>query len=261
MEDISLVKAAALGPVEGVFTLIGLGLAMLGVSYYAKWKLVRNTHDFVIAGRQLGLGFGIAGLLSVWTWVIGILLPIGVTFQYGLSGLFWFTVPNGAAVIAVIPFAKKLRKLMPHGYTVSEFVSARYGGSKLARIVEEVGTYTVVAVSAIMPILIALTNDERFDYASLTQVQDISEAPKTREAPATTYGLEDQDEHSSTAQENDSLLFGAVSWVVGSALIIASYGWGWQFLFLGLIICLVGPIVSTIAINLDVKKYKKILAD
>lgn len=78
MEGISLAKAALLGPSEGIVTLIALGLAMLIVSYYAKWKLVKNTHDFVIAGRKLGLGFGIAGLLSVWTWVIGILLPIGV---------------------------------------------------------------------------------------------------------------------------------------------------------------------------------------
>jgi Na+/proline symporter len=139
MEGISLAKAAPLGPIEGIITLIGLGLTMLIVSYYAKWKLVRNTHDFVIAGRKLGLGFGIAGLLSVWTWVIGILLPIGVTFKYGLSGLFWFTVPNGAAVIAVIPFAKKLRRLMPHGYTISEFISARYEGAKLARIVVVAG--------------------------------------------------------------------------------------------------------------------------
>ncbi len=139
MEGISLTEAAPLGPVEGIITLILLGLAMLSLAYYAKWKLVRNTHDFVIAGRQLGLGFGIAGLLSVWTWVIGILLPIGVTFKYGLSGLFWFTVPNGAAVIAVIPFARKLRRLMPHGYTISEFISARYEGAKLARIVVVAG--------------------------------------------------------------------------------------------------------------------------
>jgi len=139
MEAISLVKATPLGNIEGVITLIALGLLMLTIAYYAKWKLVKNTHDFVIAGRKLGLGFGIAGLLSVWTWVIGILLPMGVTFQYGLSGLFWFTVPNGAAVMAVIPFAKKLRRLMPHGYTISEFISARYAGAKLARIVVVAG--------------------------------------------------------------------------------------------------------------------------
>lgn len=139
MDGISLAERAPLGAFEGIVTLLGLGLAMLLLSYYAKWKLVRNTHDFVIAGRRLGFGFGVAGLLSVWTWVIGILLPIGVTFQYGLSGLWWFTVPNGLSVVAVIPFAKKLRSLMPHGYTISEFVSVRYGGAKLARIVVVAG--------------------------------------------------------------------------------------------------------------------------
>ncbi|MBD2435370.1 sodium:solute symporter [Nostoc sp. FACHB-110] len=139
MLGITLTASASLGQTEGIITLIVMGLVMLTVSYYAKWKLVRNTHDFVIAGRKLGLGFGIAGLLSVWTWVIGILLPIGVTYKYGLSGLWWFTVPNGLSVVAVIPFAKKLRRLMPHGYTISEFVSVRYGGAKLARIVVVAG--------------------------------------------------------------------------------------------------------------------------
>jgi len=54
MEGISFAQAALLGPIEGIVTLIALGLAMLIVSYYAKWKLVKNTHDFVIAGRKLG---------------------------------------------------------------------------------------------------------------------------------------------------------------------------------------------------------------
>lgn len=76
-----------------------------------------------------------------------------------------------------------------------------------------------------------------------------------------TYGLEDEDDRVNTEKENNALLFGAASWVFGSAIIIASYGWGWQFLFLGPIICLLGPIVPIIAMNLDIKKYQKILAN
>lgn len=76
-----------------------------------------------------------------------------------------------------------------------------------------------------------------------------------------TYGLEDEDEHLSTSGENDSLLFGAVFWIVGSALIIASYGWSWQFLFLGPIICLLGPIVPIVAMNADIKQYKQRLTN
>jgi len=133
VKGIELTTGTHLSPIAGIVTMIGLGLAMLTLGYYAKTKLVKTTHDFIIAGRKLGFGFGVSGLLSTWTWVVGILMPIAVTYSYGLSGLWWFTVPNGVAVVAVIPFARKLKSLMPHGYTISEFTSVRYGGAKLAR--------------------------------------------------------------------------------------------------------------------------------
>jgi Na+/proline symporter len=55
-----------------------------------------------------------------------------MTFQWGLSGLFWFVVPNGLAVMAMIPFARVLRKNMPEGYTISEFIQYRFDRSKVA---------------------------------------------------------------------------------------------------------------------------------
>ncbi|MEH2407522.1 hypothetical protein [Nostoc sp.] len=78
-----------------------------------------------------------------------------------------------------------------------------------------------------------------------------------------TYGLDDQDldeddDNESTA--NKILGFGAFFLVVISALIIASYGFGWGFLYLGPIICLLGPIVPIVAMELDLKRYKKVLA-
>jgi len=57
MEGIQLVAGNPLGLVQGVTTLIGLGVAMLVLANFTRAKLVKNTHDFVIAG-----------LLSVWTW-------------------------------------------------------------------------------------------------------------------------------------------------------------------------------------------------
>ncbi|MBD2153812.1 sodium:solute symporter [Leptolyngbya sp. FACHB-16] len=135
MNGIELVQSQPLGVIPGILTLVLMGVAMLVLAFYSKTKLVKNTHDFVIAGRKLGFGFGVAGLLSVWTWVVGILMPIAVTYSYGLSGLWWFAVPNGISVVAVVPFARKLKALMPHGYTISEFVAVRYDGAKLARVV------------------------------------------------------------------------------------------------------------------------------
>lgn len=128
-----------MGAAAGLLTILALGAVMLSVALFARAKLVKSTHDFIIAGRKLGFGFGVAGLVSVWTWVVGILMPAAVTYSFGLSGLFWFTVPNGLAVVAVVPFARKLRRLMPHGYTISDFVNVRFGGNKTATIVAIAG--------------------------------------------------------------------------------------------------------------------------
>jgi Na+/proline symporter len=139
MSQLQLPASAPLGPTAGIMTLVVLGLVMSVVALFARAKLVKNTHDFVIAGRNLGFGFGVAGLLSIWTWVVGILMPIAVTYQFGLSGLWWFTVPNGVAVVAVVPFATKLKRLMPRGYTISEFIAVRYRGNNVARAVVVAG--------------------------------------------------------------------------------------------------------------------------
>jgi len=136
---IELAANSSLVPMQGIAMLLLLGLISLGVAIYVKSKLVRNTHDFIIAGRKLGFGFGVAGLISVWTWAMAVMMSAAMTYNFGLSGLWWFTVPNGLAVIAIIPFAKQLREKMPHGYTVGEFVNSRFNGMKFARIVVTIG--------------------------------------------------------------------------------------------------------------------------
>lgn len=79
---------------------------------------------------------------------------------------------------------------------------------------------------------------------------------------AETYGLEDDDnlDDLNGSKENNALLYGAFGWIIGSALVIASYGLGWGFLYIGPIACLLGPVIPIVAMNLDIKKYREILA-
>ena len=112
--------------------MIGLGLFSLALSYGVKTLLVRNTHDFIIADRRVGFGFGVGSVIAVWTWAMAVMMSSAMTYNWGLSGLFWFVVPNGFAVMAMIPFARILRKNMPEGYTISEFVQYRFNRSKVA---------------------------------------------------------------------------------------------------------------------------------
>jgi Na+/proline symporter len=116
----------------GYSLLIGLGLASLIIAAVVRRYLVRNTHDFIISDRKIGFGFGVGSVIAVWTWAMAVMMTSAMTFQWGLSGLFWFVVPNGLAVMLLIPFTRVLRRRMPHGYTISEFIKYRFDESKVA---------------------------------------------------------------------------------------------------------------------------------
>ena len=134
-----------LTPALGFATMIGLGLFLLVLSFAIKTALVRNTHDFIIADRKVGFGFGVGSVIAVWTWAMAVMMSSAMTFRWGLSGLFWFVVPNGFAVIAMVPFARILRRNMPQGYTISEFVQRRFRRSRVAS-----GIVTVTMIFGIL---------------------------------------------------------------------------------------------------------------
>ena len=145
MNKEALVATPGLTPGVGFATMIGLGAVLLVLSYLIRRALVRNTHDFIIANRRVGLGFGVGSVIAVWTWAMAVMMSSAMTFQWGLSGLFWFVVPNGFAVMAMIPFARLLRRNMPQGYTISEFIKYRFRNSAVAS-----GIVTVTMIFGIL---------------------------------------------------------------------------------------------------------------
>jgi urea-proton symporter len=132
MDKSQLVLTSGLTQGLGLTLMVCTGLVFLVVAFMVKANLVRNTHDFIISNRRIGLGFGVGAVVSVWTWAMAVMMSSAMTFQWGLSGLFWFVIPNGFAVMAVIPLAKVLRKRMPAGYTISQFVHTRFERSRIA---------------------------------------------------------------------------------------------------------------------------------
>jgi hypothetical protein len=65
--------------------------------------------------RRIGLGFGVGSVIAVRTWSVAVLTSAAVTYTWGISGLFWFVVPNGLAIMLLAPFALHLRKKLPAG--------------------------------------------------------------------------------------------------------------------------------------------------
>lgn len=114
-----------LPPALGIALMLGLGALMVTIALVVK-TLVRTTHDFVIAGRRIGLGFGVGSVIAVWTWSMAVMMSSAQAFTWGTSGLLWFVVPNGLAVMVMVPFAVRLRRQMPAGYTIVEFIRERF---------------------------------------------------------------------------------------------------------------------------------------
>ncbi|MEP4377964.1 MAG: sodium:solute symporter [Alphaproteobacteria bacterium] len=145
MDKSALIPSADMTLGLGLVLMVGTGIVFLVIAYVIRNKLVRNTHDFIISNRRVGLGFGVGSVISVWTWAMAVMMSTAMTFQWGLSGLFWFVVPNGLAVMAVVPLAKILRKKMPNGYTISEFAFNRFNHSNVAA-----GVVTVTMIFGIL---------------------------------------------------------------------------------------------------------------
>ncbi|CAN3126734.1 sodium:solute symporter family transporter [Mycobacterium sp. smrl_JER01] len=114
-----------LSPGVGFALMLGLGAFMLVVAFTVR-SMVKNTHDFVIADRRIGFGFGVGSVIAVWTWSMAVMMSSAQAFTWGTSGLIWFVVPNGLAVMLMVPFAIRLRRQMPAGYTIVEFIRERF---------------------------------------------------------------------------------------------------------------------------------------
>lgn len=112
-------------PVLGFVLMLGLGAFMFAVAFTVR-SMVKNTHDFVIADRRIGFGFGVGSVIAVWTWSMAVMMSSAQAFSFGTSGLIWFVVPNGLAVMVMVPFALRLRRQMPAGYTIVEFIRERF---------------------------------------------------------------------------------------------------------------------------------------
>ncbi|MCK3863827.1 sodium:solute symporter [Pseudomonas sp. B329] len=105
--------------------IIGLGIFLTAVALIVRSRLVRNTKDYIIANRKVGLGFSIGAVIAVWTWSMAIVMSAASAYTWGLSGLLWFTIPNGIAIILLAPLALRLRKVVPNGYTIPDYIRTR----------------------------------------------------------------------------------------------------------------------------------------
>ncbi len=89
-------------------------------------KKENNVERFCVGDRNSGWGISALSIAATWIWAPALFTSTENSYTKGIAGLFWFLVPNVLCLILFIPFAKRIRKEMPEGITLSGYMYDRY---------------------------------------------------------------------------------------------------------------------------------------
>src|SRR3989344_8955279 len=113
--------------------LLAFGLFMLAATYlFARWqKSTSVVENFLVAERRVNWFLGGSSIAASWIWAPAVFVSTLFAYQYGLAGLFWFTAPNMAALAIFAILAPRIRKKMPYGYTLPQWIRHSLGDEKV----------------------------------------------------------------------------------------------------------------------------------
>ena len=113
-----------------VYSLFGLfGLIMIGLVWFRTHR-EKHVDSFLVADRNVSTWHGAFSIAVSWVWAPAVFICSLQAYTKGLPGIFWFTAPNILCFFVFAAVATRLRKLMPDGYTLPEFIWQRFEGSK-----------------------------------------------------------------------------------------------------------------------------------
>ncbi|NQT64032.1 MAG: hypothetical protein HQ556_13810 [Candidatus Marinimicrobia bacterium] len=121
---------------EGFLFLILFAGLMLGMTwYFSKSGSWRNTQvGFLKAGGNVSWKLGSFSIAASWIWAPALFVSVQKSYELGLAGMFWFTVPNVIALVIFAILAPKIRKRLPGGYTFPDWIRYRFNDDRIHKI-------------------------------------------------------------------------------------------------------------------------------
>lgn len=116
-----------LTPTGGLIFLIVYGISITALTTWIARRHVLDKVDFLLANRKLGLLFAATSIASSWIWAPALFLSAQKAYEQGIAGAFWFIVPNFLALAVFAPLAYRVRKCLPLGYTLPQYMGIRHG--------------------------------------------------------------------------------------------------------------------------------------
>ena len=114
---------------EGLTLLVLFGISMISLVLFLKEK--KQTSDsFLVADRDVSLLRGAFSSAVSWIWAPAIFICSLQSYENGLTGIFWFTLPNILCFFTFVPFAVYVRNKLPEGYTLPQLIKKRFNDKK-----------------------------------------------------------------------------------------------------------------------------------
>lgn len=89
-------------------------------------KKEKNVERFCVGNRRENWVMSALSIAATWIWAPALFVSTEKAYTTGVVGLFWFLVPNVLCLILFIPFAKRIRREMPEGITLSGYMKDKY---------------------------------------------------------------------------------------------------------------------------------------
>ncbi|MCG8321156.1 MAG: urea transporter [Cytophagales bacterium] len=116
-----------ISPETGWLLLAVLGVLWIVLGMY--WgRKAKNMEGFMVAGRNVGLAFGAATAMATWVTSNTTMLAPQFALQLGIWGMIAYSTAS-FGLFLFAPLAKRIRRLMPFGFTSGDFIRLRYGRS------------------------------------------------------------------------------------------------------------------------------------
>lgn len=115
---------------NGIFILAAYAILMIGATVVLT-KKTDNAESFHVGNRSMGAASSAMSIAASWIWAPALFVSAEQAYTNGIPGLFWFLAPNVACLVLFIPFAKRIRRMMPQGITLSGFMGERYRSGRV----------------------------------------------------------------------------------------------------------------------------------
>lgn len=111
---------------QGILLMAGYGVLAFAISWIFSHRSHSGKLQFLVAGRSLGKWESAFSISATWIWAPALFIAAQKAYTQGLAGLFWFTVPNVLCLIIFAYFAENIRRKLPEGFTLSDYMRGRF---------------------------------------------------------------------------------------------------------------------------------------